>query len=157
MFTQVLIWDGGAHCTVTVVVLEQITNKSVVGADVRVLGSSEERMMEILGGSHSEDWKRFVQECDVAVEGKTDNHGTAVLGAKCGAGGRKSVLGGKTGSYRIDHIFEIAHPKYEPLRIPLAALLGQNSFPLRRENKLTVRVWVEPKKMNVASDQEVQR
>lgn len=143
MFTQVLVWDGGVRCKVTVVVLEHESDTPVENADVQVLGSMEERMRDALGGTKSQ-WKAAVEGYDVKLMGATDSLGKVVLGANCGAGGRISFLGVRTGSYRMAHILEVTHPDYEPLRIPLASLLGEDRFPLSKK-ELAVKVWLIPK------------
>jgi hypothetical protein len=144
IFFGVLIWDGSTHCAVSVLVLERNSDFPVENAEVEILGSSEDGMKEILRGSGREEWKRAMKGYDIDVMGETNERGTVVLGAKCGAGGRSSILGGKTGSYSVDHILEVAHPDYEPVRVTLASLLGKDRFPLSKK-ELAVKVWLIPK------------
>ena len=144
MFSSVLIWDGGVRCAVTVEVFEHNSDLPVENAEVQVLGTREERMREVLGGSGSNKWKEAMKRHDADVVGETNDRGTVVLPAECGSGGSVSILGVRKGSYSVNHILEVSHPDYEPVRVTLVSLLGKDRFPLSKK-ELAVKVWLIPK------------
>ena len=72
--------------------------------------------------------------------GETDTKGMVSLSAFCPAGSGSMF---QSGHFGVPQIVEINHPGFRPLLIPLASLLGEQSFPLSKK-VLEAKVWLIP-------------
>ena len=138
----VLICCGGVERSVDVVVIGQISNDPVESAEVRVMegwGGYSQDTRDAVG--HSE-WLELLR--NAGMLGNVDSKGEVRLRVRCGAGWTPTIFGGKKGNFSLNHILEVSHPDYEPVRVTLASLVGGDRFPLSKK-ELAVKVWLIPK------------
>jgi hypothetical protein len=139
--TPVSNWDGSVGRPLKINIFVMDAETPLPG--VRVLVSE----MHIINQLHSinedirRDWMKNLYE-DRTV-GDTDIKGVVDIRVQCPAGGSNGLFGNRTGRFRITHMVEINHPGFRPLLIPLASLLGEQSFPLSKK-VLEAKVWLIP-------------
>lgn len=124
-----LAWDGAVVVHVNFQVMDQGSSRPIRDARIWVLRSSGYR---VLGETNIiQTWRAPA----------TNEKGQAAVSLTCGAGGGTFMIW-RTGRYVIAHQLIIDAPGYAPITIPLANVLGNDRWPLRKrqhDRKLWLR------------------
>jgi hypothetical protein len=134
-------WDGSVPRPLKLVICDFRSGKPIVDAVVWLHPTYESVSANTLTDSELLELKERYQMNKMV--GDTDAKGMVELRAHCPAGGGGSMFILESGGFWVKQILEINHPGFRPLLIPLASLLGEQSFPLSKK-VLEAKVWLIP-------------